>query len=690
MESKSLDYRFLFQSLPGLYLILDTKLIIVDMSDAYAKATMTKRDEIVGHGLFEIFPDNPDDHAADGVSKLKASLDYVQKHKKAHSMAVQKYDIRRPDGSFEERYWSPLNSPLLNEKGELTYIIHRVEDVSEFVRMRSEKTKNEKLTRGLQRKVDEMEVEIIARAKEIEQWNTELEIKVEERTEELTKKENHFRTLLEHNYDAITLVDAEGNPIYQSASTEQMLGWTLEERKALPLYSRIHPEDLPAVKEFMEQVLANPGKTMYSLHRYRHKNGHYIYLEGFVTNHLNTPDIHGLVANFRDITERKKSEEEISKLNEELEEKVKERTEQLEAKIEQYIESETKFEKAFQASPAAITITRMADSNYMVVNDAFVKMSAYKREEIIGKSSLDLGMIVDQEQRKAVWEQLLDNKERINNMETQFINKDGKLHYVLSSIEVIRMNGEDYAIETSYDITNRKEAEQQLTALNKELEAFTYSISHDLRAPLRAVNGYAEILLEDYSKKLDDEANRLLNNIRYYAEKMGTLIDDLLAFSRLGRKELQVVTIDVNELIGGVQIDLNKSIKHHAELKISNLHPIKADYGLMHQVMFNLLSNAIKYSSLVEKPVVEVSSQKKGNEIIFAIKDNGAGFDMKYAHKLFGVFQRLHAQEEFEGTGVGLAIVQRIVFKHGGLVWAEAEPNKGATFYFSIPNTRKS
>lgn len=224
----------------------------------------------------------------------------------------------------------------------------------------------------------------------------------------------------------------------------------------------------------------------------------------------------------------------------------------------------------------------------------------------------------------------------------------------------------------------------ELESINKELNAFTYSVSHDLRAPLRAVNGYAEMLNEDYGTKLDDEGKRIIQTIRYNATKMGTLIDNLLDFSRLGRKEMVKTSIDMNELTEGVLMEINKSVEHHAEIKIGKLLPVKADYGLLHQIMFNLVSNAIKYSSKKEKPVVEISSKAKNDEIIFTVKDNGAGFDMRYADKLFGVFQRLHTQEEFEGTGVGLAIVQRVVAKHNGRVWAEGKVNEGATFNFSL------
>lgn len=230
---------------------------------------------------------------------------------------------------------------------------------------------------------------------------------------------------------------------------------------------------------------------------------------------------------------------------------------------------------------------------------------------------------------------------------------------------------------------------EELKNINKELEAFSYSVSHDLRAPLRAVNGYAQMLKEDYSSKLDDEGKRIIESINYYAERMGTLIDDLLAFSKLGRKEVGKTEIDMNELTQAVLFDLNKSIVNRAEIKIGKLHKVTADYSLLHQVMFNLISNAVKYSSKKENPVVEIVSEENNGEITFSVKDNGAGFDMRYVDKLFGVFQRLHKTDEFEGTGVGLAIVQRIIAKHRGKVWAEGKVNEGAVFNFSLKKIEK-
>jgi len=229
---------------------------------------------------------------------------------------------------------------------------------------------------------------------------------------------------------------------------------------------------------------------------------------------------------------------------------------------------------------------------------------------------------------------------------------------------------------------------QALEGTNAELESFSYSVSHDLRAPLRAIHGFARILLEDHQAKLDPEAQRLLGVIDQNTRRMGQLIDDLLAFSRLSRKELASARVDMTELANVVADELRRAEPERngqLEVKIGTLLPAQGDRAVLRQVFSNLLQNAMKFTRAQPNARIEVGSRPDGKETVYFVKDNGAGFDPRYTDKLFGVFQRLHSNEEFEGTGVGLAIVKRIVQRHGGRVWAEGKVNEGATFYFTLP-----
>jgi signal transduction histidine kinase len=226
----------------------------------------------------------------------------------------------------------------------------------------------------------------------------------------------------------------------------------------------------------------------------------------------------------------------------------------------------------------------------------------------------------------------------------------------------------------------------QLEAANKELEAFAYSVSHDLRAPLRAIDGFAEILLMEYGTKLDDEGKRICSIITGNTKKMGQLIDELLSLSRLGRTEIHSSSIDMKDLAHPIFHELTTpEMRRKIDFHLGDLCNASGDPTLLRQVWMNLISNAIKFSSHRERPVISITCREEEDRTVFCVKDNGAGFNMKYAGKLFGVFQRLHSAKEFEGTGVGLAIVQRIVHRHGGQVWAEGETDKGATFFFSLP-----
>jgi PAS domain S-box-containing protein len=334
------------------------------------------------------------------------------------------------------------------------------------------------------------------------------------------------------------------------------------------------------------------------------------------------------------------------------------------------------------------------------------RLKGYRADEIIGQHFSWVFTPEDRQNNKP--QHLLTAAEAMGRAEDEGwrVRKDGSRFWANAVINALRKeDGSLYGFaKITRDLTERKKAEDHISKLNaeleqrvrdrtaqlenanKELEAFSYSVSHDLRSPLRAIDGFSRIILEDYLDKLDDEGRRVLNVIRGNTKKMGQLIDDLLSFSRLGRQEIRVSEMDMGKLAKAVSEELKLAL-HERKLKftINTLISAQGDQAMIRQVFVNLLSNAVKFTRPKERAVIEVDGRSEGNENVYTVKDNGVGFDMQYVNKLFGVFQRLHSSEEFEGTGVGLAIVQRIIHRHGGRVWAEGKVGEGASFYFSLP-----
>lgn len=409
-----LQFQALFESVPGLYLVLKPDFTIVGASDAYLKATMTKRQEIVGRGLFEVFPDNPHDANATGVSNLRASLHRVLKNGLPDTMALQKYDVRKPEsegGEFEARYWSPVNSPVHGTEGKIEFIIHRVEDVTDFVRSK-ERAGQETSSSGLMSKMEKMEAEIFLRTQEAQEVNQRLR-----------------------------------------------------------------------------------------------------------------------------------------ESNEQLEKAVAERE-----------------------------------------------------------------------------------------------------------------------------------------ALNKELEAFSYSVSHDLRAPLRSIDGFSHALLEDYGEKVDATGKDFLQRVRAASQRMAQLIDDLLNLSRVSRVEMHNEEVDLSKIAELAANEIRES-QPERKVKFTIAKGVIAvgDSRLLRVALDNLIGNAWKYTSKHDRANIEFGVMRNnGCSPTYYVRDDGAGFDMKYSEKLFGAFQRLHATTEFPGTGIGLATVQRIISRHRGKIWAEGTIERGSTFYFTL------
>ena len=338
-----------------------------------------------------------------------------------------------------------------------------------------------------------------------------------------------------------------------------------------------------------------------------------------------------------------------------------------------------------------ICIINTRTLHFEEVNNAVDLLFGYTVDEIRGTSVLTY---LEEEDRLTVEGLSKSDKERFS-FEVRIYCKDASVRWL--NWNVVHREGLWFA--NARDITQQKRTDQEIKQLNadlegniallettnKELESFSYSISHDLRAPLRSINGYSHIILEEHEAELNEELRRLLEKIRGNSNRMGILIDNLLEFSRLGRRRVMKFPVNLTELVQRVVDDLDEGHRGRARIHIGSLRPAEGDPVLLYQVFVNLVTNAIKYSRKKEAPQIEIGSSENDGTNVYFVSDNGAGFNMDYAHKLFGVFQRLHNNEEFEGTGVGLAIVQRIIVKHGGRVWAEGCLNEGATFFFSLP-----
>lgn len=374
----------------------------------------------------------------------------------------------------------------------------------------------------------------------------------------------------------------------------------------------------------------------------------------------------------------------------------------LNAARSQLVEANAFLDTVVENIPSMIFVKHADSLRFARINRTEEIMLGMPREQVVGKSDYDLFPKEQADFFTAKDREVLASREVVDIQQEAIRTPHGER--ILHTLKIGLRDASDnpqYLLGISHDITERIQAEERIRALaadlevranqletaNKELESFSYSVSHDLRSPLRAIDGFSRLLEEDYQQVLDAEGKRLLSVIRQNSQRMGVLIDDLLAFSKLGRKTLAVDRIDMNELVAEALVDVRAAAPATtAEVRLGDLPAATGDRVLLRQAWINLISNGIKYSSKKDKPEVVIGSRPGENgSIVYFVQDNGVGFDMQYYDKLFGVFQRLHRAEEFPGTGVGLAIVQRVVARHGGRAWAEAQPDKGATFYFSIP-----
>jgi len=502
--------------------------------------------------------------------------------------------------------------------------------------------------------------------------------------EALRESEERFRSLVESSPDWVWGIDPNGVYNYASPRCRDLLGYEPSEILGRSPLDFMPAEEVERVKsEFVSTFQAHHPLVQFE-NTNRHKDGRLVVLE---TNGVPVFDASGAFRGYRgidrDITERKRAEEAAA--------------------------SEHALLRAvIDLLPDGIYL-KDPDSRFLIVNRALARrLGKESAAEVLGlrdeelfppQAAADyradeLAVLAGAEIREKEETVAFPNGEKLTILTTKvpFRNSQGAITGVLGTGHdiTVRILAEQQIQKLNEELEQRvEERTAQLAAANKELEAFAYSVSHDLRAPLRSIDGFTRILTEDYAGVLDAEGHRVCGVILNNTRRMGQLIDDLLTFSRFGRTEMQWRPIDMEALARTAFHELKTPEKRGPiDIRVGPMPAAVGDPNLLRQVWINLLSNAVKFTGKREQAVIEVGGESRGRESVYWVRDNGVGFDMQYTAKLFGVFERLHSQKEFEGTGVGLAIVQRVIHRHGGRVWAEAAVDRGATFSFSLP--RKS
>lgn len=486
--------------------------------------------------------------------------------------------------------------------------------------------------------------------------------------EALAESERRTRLVIDRAYDAFVAMDAGGLITEWNPQAEAVFGWSRSEVMGRLLADTIIPLRFreahhKGLKHFLatgEGPVLNKQIEMAALHR----DGHEFPVELSISC-LRLGDSYIFSAFLRDITERKRAQAALR-------------------------ESEERHRRLFENSPQPMWVFDRETLAFLAVNDAALRHYGYSREEFLAMTIRDIRPAED---IPALLQHLSGSLAEPSDVSTwRHRKKDGTLIDVEVYSQRLRFGGREASLVLVYDVTERKEAQArlqrlnaELEAANKELETFTYSVSHDLRAPLRHVSGFSRILLEDHAPQLTPDAQHCVARVQQGVEQMGLLVDDLLNLSRISRQELRRQITGLTPLVEQMVQQLSAETKGRpVDWRLQPLPFADCDPGLIKQVFANLLSNAVKFTRTRSPAIIEVGAQTRNGEPVLFVRDNAVGFPMKYAGKLFGVFQRLHHQEDFEGTGVGLAIVHRIVTKHGGRIWAESELDKGATFFFTL------
>jgi PAS domain S-box-containing protein len=500
----------------------------------------------------------------------------------------------------------------------------------------------------------------------------------------LQRSEDRYRSFVETAQEGIWAIDRDGVTVYVNPSILKNLGYGYDEMVGRSLTSFIYEEDLPSHRESI--ISRKALKSEVYERRIKCKSGEIRYFLVSASPILDDDgQFNGSFATLTDITDREEKER---------------------ARIAYELDRQLLLERLQQQFDAMPVACISLDNELRITdwNPSAQRTFGVARNQVIGKNPGNWLVISSQSTAFIQWlRNLMDDVERKTFSSER--NETDIVHCEWTKSPLIDAHGYVVGVlAIAQDVTEKTEAEQtvqtlnaelerridertyQLAQANKELESFSYSVSHDLRAPLRAIDGFASIIIEDFAKQFPEDAQEYLNRIRLNATRMGTLIDDLLALSRLSRLELEKTTISLKDLVEDALEDILPQLKdREVQIQVDNGVTMVADPVLMKQVYVNLLSNAFKYSANVDSTLIEVGAEDREGQYTYYVKDNGVGFDMRFAGKIFEVFQRVHNQDEFEGTGIGLAIVQRIIRRHEGSVWADSAVGKGTTIYFTLP-----
>ncbi|MDY7226107.1 PAS domain-containing sensor histidine kinase [Hyalangium rubrum] len=674
------DFQQFFRLSPNPYMVVDRELRYVAANDAYLRVTASRLEDLLGRTIFELFPHDPSNPNNESARMLRASFERVLSERAPDTLALIPYRVPRHTEQgivVEDRYWSATHTPFLDERGEVSFILQHTVDVTELQRLK-QAVQEVEAGRDKPNSTVQMEAGVLLRAQRVQEANRTLDAE-RRHLLRLFEEAPGFMCFLrgpEHIFDL-------ANRAYsQIIGHRDLIGKPI--REALPelkgqgfyeLLDEVFTTGKPFVGRGMQLYLQqHPGAPLDD-----------VYVD-FVYQPIQGVDgkVAGIFVQGHDITVQMRAQAALQ-------------------------ESEARFRNMADHAPVMLWVTDPSGA-CIYLSKGWYAFTGQTEQTGLGMGWLSA---VHPDDEKMAGDLFVESNARkvAFRVDYRLRRKDGEYRWAIdSAVPRFGASGEFLGyIGSVIDITDRKVAEEEARRLNqeleqrvqqrtaelvesnKELESFSYSVSHDLRAPLRHIIGFAELLEKRSGSSLDATSQRYMKTITEAARQGGKLVDDLLAFSRMGRAELKKGRVSLSELVVEVRRELGPEAEgRKIDWRVGALPEVQADPALLRLALKNLLSNALKYTRPRPEVVIEIGAREEAGEAHVWVRDNGVGFEMQYVNKLFGVFQRLHTAEEFEGTGIGLANVRRIISRHGGRTWAEGQLGQGATFHFTLPITAKT